>query len=143
VYHHRPKGASEGVESVTLDELLQKSDVVTLHCPLTPETKGIINAERLKLMKRDAFLVNTSRGPLIVEEDLARSLQNEEIGGAGLDVLTVEPPHENNPLFKAPNCYITPHIAWATRAARERLMKVTVENVRAFLAGKPQNVVNG
>jgi glycerate dehydrogenase len=79
---------------------------------------------------------------LIVEEDLANALQQELIGGAGLDVLTVEPPHENNPLFKAPNCYITPHIAWATRAARERLMKVSVENVRAFLGGKPQNVVN-
>jgi glycerate dehydrogenase len=142
VFHHRAKELEKGIESVGLEELLGRSDVVSLHCPLTPETKGIINRERLKLMKKEAFLLNTSRGPLIVEEDLANALQQELIGGAGLDVLTVEPPHENNPLFKAPNCYITPHIAWATRAARERLMKVSAENVRACLEGKPQNVVN-
>jgi glycerate dehydrogenase len=143
VYHYLPKALPEAIENVGLEELLRRSDVISLHCPLTPETRGIINSERLKLMKKEAFLVNTSRGPLIVEEDLALALQNEQIGGAGLDVLTVEPPHENNPLFKAPNCYITPHIAWAARAARMRLLKATVENVRAFVAGKPQNVVSG
>lgn len=127
---------------IGLEELLSASDVVSLHCPLTPETKGMINRERLGMMKRSAFLLNTSRGPLMVEEDLADALQAERIAGAGLDVLAVEPPLEMNPLLKAPNCLITPHIAWATREARSRLMKMAVENLGAFIAGKPQNVVS-
>jgi glycerate dehydrogenase len=138
----RMKETSPEFEQVSLEELLRNSDVVSLHCPLTQETRGLMNQARLGLMKKSAFLLNTSRGPLVVEEDLARALQNEQIAGAGLDVLSVEPPPENHPLFKAPNCFITPHIAWATRAARQRLMNVTLANVRAFIEGHPQNVVN-
>jgi glycerate dehydrogenase len=102
----------------------------------------LINAERISLMKRSAFLLNTSRGPLIVEQDLADALQAERIAGAGLDVLSVEPPAKDNPLFRAPNCYITPHQAWATRAARRRLLNTLVANLKAFATGTPQNVVS-
>jgi glycerate dehydrogenase len=130
------------VRFLSLDELLAQSDVVSLHCPLTPETRGLINRERLDLMKRSAFLLNTSRGPLIVEQDLADALQQERIAGAGLDVLAVEPPVHSNPLLKAPNCLVTPHISWATREARQRLMNMTVENLKGWLAGKAQNVVS-
>jgi len=132
----------ETVRAVSLETLLRESDVVSLHCPLTPQTQGLINRERLALMKPGAFLLNTSRGPLIVEEDLAEALRAGRLGGAGLDVLAVEPPRPDNPLFSAPNCYITPHQAWATQAARQRLMNVSVANLRQFLAGHPQNVVN-
>lgn len=125
-----------------LDELLSQSDVVSLHCPLFPETKGIMNRNNLKKMKSSAFLINTSRGPLIVEEDLAEALNQGVIAGAALDVLAVEPPRNDNPLFKAKNCIITPHISWATREARLRLMKIAVSNLREFLAGNPVNVVN-
>ncbi|AGC67349.1 glycerate dehydrogenase HprA [Thermoclostridium stercorarium subsp. stercorarium DSM 8532] len=125
-----------------LDELLAESDVVSLHCPLTPETKGIVNIETLRKMKKSAFLINTGRGPLVVEEDLAYALNNDIIAGAGLDVLSVEPPKADNPLFRAKNCVITPHIAWATKEARLRLMHTAVENVKAFLKGEPVNVVN-
>ena len=131
-----------GVTFTGLDELLRQSDVVSLHCPLTPETKELINASRLALMKPSAFLLNTSRGALVAEADLARALASGGLAGAGLDVLSVEPPPGRNPLFTAPNCYITPHVAWATRAARQRLMDVTVENLRSFLAGEAKNVVN-
>ena len=123
-------------------ELLEQSDVVSIHCPLFPETKGLINKESLKLMKKSAFILNTSRGPIIVDEDLADALNNEVIAGAGIDVLSVEPPPAGNPLFSAKNCIITPHIAWATREARARLMHITVTNLTAFLEGKPVNVVN-
>jgi glycerate dehydrogenase len=123
-------------------ELLQQSDVVSIHCPLFPETKGLINKESLKLMKKTAFILNTSRGPIIVDEDLADALNNDVIAGAGIDVLSVEPPPAGNPLFHAKNCIITPHIAWATREARARLMHITVTNLTAFLEGKPVNVVN-
>ncbi|MBS0632523.1 MAG: D-2-hydroxyacid dehydrogenase [Verrucomicrobia bacterium] len=129
-------------ENVSLDDLLCRSDIVSLHCPLTADNQGLINAARLALMKPTAFLINTSRGPLIVEADLARALAEKRIAGAALDVLSAEPPTANNPLLAAPNCVITPHLAWATRAARQRLMTVAVANVRAFLAGTPQNVVN-
>jgi glycerate dehydrogenase len=125
-----------------IPELLEQSDVVSIHCPLTPETKGMINRESLQLMKRSAFLINTSRGPIMVDEDLADALNHDVIAGAGLDVLTVEPPQLDNPLFKAKNCVITPHIAWATIEARGRLMDLTVSNLAAFLSGKPVNVVN-
>jgi len=132
----------EGVEMADLDTLLRSSDVVSLHCPLTAENKGMMNAERLATMKPTAFLINTSRGPLVVEKDLADALNNGVIAGAGLDVLDTEPPPADSPILKAKNCHITPHIAWATRAARARLMDTAVENVRAFLSGTPQNVVN-
>jgi glycerate dehydrogenase len=129
------------VEWVDLETLLRTSDVVSLHCPLTPETKHLINAKRLATMKATAFLLNTSRGPLVDEGALAEALKRGQIAGAGLDVLSEEPPPLNHPLYTAPNCFTTPHIAWATRAARARLMRVAVENVRAFIEGKPQNVV--
>lgn len=125
-----------------LTELLQQADVVSIHCPLFPETKGLLNKERLQLMKPSAFLLNTSRGPIVVEQDLADALNKGTIAGAGIDVLSVEPPSEDNPLFTAKNCLITPHIAWATKEARARLMQVTVDNLAAFAAGKPVNVVN-
>ncbi len=125
-----------------LDTLLSEADVVSLHCPLFPETQGILNAERLKRMKRSAFLINTSRGPLIVEKDLADALNNEIIAAAALDVLSVEPPSIDNPLFKAKNCVITPHIAWATREARQRLMEISVNNLTEFIKGAPVNIVN-
>jgi len=123
-------------------QLLEQSDVVSIHCPLFPETKGLINKESLQRMKRSSFLLNTSRGPIIVDEDLADALNNDVIAGAGIDVLSVEPPSKDNPLFKAKNCIITPHIAWATKEARERLMEITVNNLTAFLSGSPVNVVN-
>jgi len=123
-------------------QLLEQSDVVGIHCPLLPETKGLINKDSLKQMKRSAFLLNTSRGPIIVDDDLAEALNNDVIAGAGIDVLSVEPPPKDNPLFKAKNCIITPHIAWATKEARERLMNITVNNLTAFINGNPVNVVN-
>lgn len=125
-----------------LDELLHESDVISLHCPLFPETRGIINKVNLKKMKKTAFLINTSRGPLIADEDLAEALNNGVIAGAGLDVLSVEPPQKDNPLFSAKNCLITPHISWATKEARSRLMDIATENLEKFLAGCPVNVVN-
>lgn len=127
---------------VGLPELFAKSDVVSIHCPLTSETKGMINTASLQNMKRSAFLINTSRGPIIDEQDLADALNNGIIAGAGLDVLSVEPPNFENPLFKARNCIITPHIAWATKEARTRLMEITISNLTAFIAGKPVNVIN-
>jgi glycerate dehydrogenase len=141
--HTRTPTTGPGVEFVDLATLLRRSDVVSLHCPLTPQTEGLVNAKRLALMKPTAFLINTSRGPVVNERDLAEALSAGRIAGAGLDVLSTEPPKADNPLLAAKNCIITPHFAWATRAARERLMKTVVANVRAFLAGRPQNVVNG
>ena len=125
-----------------IPELLVQSDVVSIHCPLFPETKGLINKESLRSMKRSAFLLNTSRGPIIVDEDLADALNNDVIAGAGIDVLSAEPPSQENPLFTAKNCIITPHIAWATKEARARLLDATVSNLSAFLQGNPVNVVN-
>ena len=124
------------------DDLFRAADILSLHCPLTPETKGIVNTASLARMKPSAFLVNTSRGALIVESDLADALNRGPIAAAALDVLSVEPPPADNPLLTAKNCVITPHHAWATLAARERLMKTTADNIAAFFAGKPQNVVN-
>jgi glycerate dehydrogenase len=125
-----------------IPELLEQSDVVSIHCPLFPETKGLINKERLKHMKSTAFLINTSRGPIIVEQDLADALNKDVIAGAGIDVLSVEPPAKDNPLFRAKNCLITPHIAWATKEARARLLEIAVNNLLAFMSGNPVNVVN-
>ena len=124
-----------------LNQLLEQSDVISIHCPLFPETRGLINRERLRLMKDSAFLLNTSRGPIVVEEDLAEALNQGTIAGAALDVLSVEPPTKDNPLFSAKNCIITPHIAWATKEARTRLMTIAVNNLSAFLSNQPVNVV--
>jgi len=137
-----PTDVPPGCRLVGLDDLFRQSDVVSLHCPLTSENKRLVNEQRLGMMKEGAFLINTSRGPLVDELALARALNDERIAGAGLDVLTSEPPGKDNPLLSAKNCFITPHISWATHAARQRLLKVAVENVTAFLAGKPRNVVN-
>nr|NIP28344.1 D-2-hydroxyacid dehydrogenase [Phycisphaerae bacterium]NIP55766.1 D-2-hydroxyacid dehydrogenase [Phycisphaerae bacterium]NIS54414.1 D-2-hydroxyacid dehydrogenase [Phycisphaerae bacterium]NIU12045.1 D-2-hydroxyacid dehydrogenase [Phycisphaerae bacterium]NIU59900.1 D-2-hydroxyacid dehydrogenase [Phycisphaerae bacterium] len=117
----KPTSMSEGCQFVDLEDIFRSSDVVSLHCPLTSKTQNIINRERLELMKKTAFLINAGRGPLVDEQALAQALNNEEIAGAGLDVLSSEPPAKDNPLLKAKNCFITPHIAWATRSARQRL----------------------
>lgn len=143
--HRRTPGRdldNDAVTMVDLPTLLRESDVVSLHCPLTPETQGLIQAKTIGLMKPTAFLINTSRGPLVNEADLAAALEQGHIAGAGLDVLSVEPPPASNPLLTARNCIITPHIAWATRNARRRLIDVTAANLRAFVAGRPQHVVN-
>jgi glycerate dehydrogenase len=126
---------------VSLDELLAKSDVISLHCPLFPETRGIINEKTIAKMKDKAIIINNSRGPLIVEEDLAKALNDGKILAAGLDVVSSEPISGDNPLLSAKNCLITPHIAWAPKESRQKLMDVAVANLRAFLDGKPQNVV--
>ncbi len=133
--------AEEGVTFTDIDTLFRESDVLSLHCPLTPETAGLVNAARLATMKPTAYVINTARGGVIVEQDLAAALNEGRIAGAGLDVLSVEPPPADNPLLTAKNCLITPHIAWASRASRERLIAATAENIRGFLAGTPQNVV--
>lgn len=127
---------------VGLDELLEQSDVVSLHCPLTPQTQGLINTDTLAKMKASAFLLNTSRGPLVDEESLAAALDAGKLAGAGVDVLAAEPPPADSPLFAAKNCLVTPHIAWATREARARLMGTVEENLEAYIAGRPNNVVN-
>ena len=127
---------------VDIPELLEQSDVVSIHCPLFPETQGLINAANLKRMKSTAYLINTSRGPIVVDQDLTDALNNGTIAGAGIDVLSAEPPNADNPLFKAQNCIITPHIAWATKEARLRLMDMVVSNLAAFINGQPVNVVN-
>jgi glycerate dehydrogenase len=129
------------VTFVGLDDLFRRSDVVSLHCPLTDETRSMVNAQRLATMKPSAFLVNTGRGPLVDEAALAAALHAGLIAGAGLDVLVQEPPPADNPLLTAPNCVITPHLAWATRASRSRLLATAVDNVRAFMEGKVQNRV--
>jgi glycerate dehydrogenase len=131
----------EGFRWASLDELAAESDVVSLHCPLFAENKGMINRERLGRMKKNALLLNTSRGPLVVDQDLADALNEGVIAGAGLDVLSAEPPLASNPLLSARNCIVTPHIAWATREARKRLLDLAVDNVRSFLAGQTQNTV--
>jgi glycerate dehydrogenase len=125
----------------TVPGLLAEADVVSIHCPLLPETLGLINRETLSLMKPTAFLLNTSRGPIIVEQDLADALNAGRIAAAGLDVLSTEPPPADNPLFKARNCLITPHISWATKEARTRLMSATLANFTAWLSGSPIHVL--
>jgi glycerate dehydrogenase len=140
--HQSDQSQRRNFKWASIPELLEQSDVVSIHCPLFPETRGLINKESLQRMKPSAFLLNTSRGPIIVEEDLAEALNKGVIAGAGIDVLSVEPPAKDNPLFSAKNCIITPHIAWATKEARGRLMDITVQNLRAYLNGLPVNVVN-
>ncbi len=129
----------EGMKKVTLDELFAQSDVVSLHCPLTPDTKEMVNAARLRTMKPSAIFINTGRGPLVNEQDLADALNEGRIAAAGLDVLSVEPSVFGNPLFNARNCFITPHIAWATKEARTRLMDIAVNNLKSYQEG---NVIN-
>jgi glycerate dehydrogenase len=126
----------------TLEEAFTQADVLTLHCPLLPETEGLVNADRLGLMKPTAFLINTSRGRLVVAHDLAEALNSNRLAGAGLDVLWDEPPNPDNPLLEAKNCVITPHIAWATKESRARLMDIAVKNVAEFLDRVEQNVIS-
>jgi glycerate dehydrogenase len=130
------------VSLVDVETLFRTADVVTLHCPLNAQTKDLVNRKRLAKMKPSAFLINTGRGALIDEQALAEALTTGQIAGAGLDVLSEEPPPADHPLLAAPNCYITPHYAWATRSARERLMHEVVENIAAYLSGTPRNVVS-
>lgn len=127
---------------VDLDTLLAQSDFVFLHCPLFPETQGIINRDNIAKMKDGAILINNSRGQLVVEQDLYDALESGKIGAAALDVVSSEPIRADNVLLKAKNCIITPHISWATREARERIMNTTAENIRSFMAGEPKNVIN-
>ena len=126
----------------TLEQLFSQADVLSLHCPLTPDTHHLVNANRLSLMKPTAILINTGRGPLINEQDLADALNQGRIYAAGLDVLEQEPPRNGSPLIGARNCHITPHIAWATQQARKRLIQIAAENLQAFIMGKPMNCVN-
>ena len=130
------------ITMVTMEAVIRNSDIISLHCPLTDETREIINASALAQMKPNAILLNTGRGPLINEADLAEALEKGVIAGAGLDVLSTEPPAAENPLLSAPNCVITPHIAWATFEARTRLLQMATDNLKSFINGKPQNVVS-
>jgi glycerate dehydrogenase len=134
--------APVGVKYASIDELLSRADVVSLHCPQTAETTKMVNADFIGKMKKSAVLINTARGGLIDEEALANALNNDHIAGAAVDVLSTEPPAKDNPLLSAKNCTITPHMAWASKEARQRLMEIMIENTRAFLMGEPQNVVN-
>ncbi|MCC7144919.1 MAG: D-2-hydroxyacid dehydrogenase [Phycisphaeraceae bacterium] len=133
---------SRDVARWPLDDLLAQADVVSLHCPLTDQTRHLINAPRLAFMKPTAYLINTGRGPLVDEPALAAALRENRLAGAGLDVLSAEPPPADNPLLSAPRCLITPHVAWASVEARRRLLAAAADNLRAFLAGQPINVVN-
>lgn len=143
VYTSKPQDAlPEGVVKTTLDDIFRLSDIVSLHCPLTPDTHHLVNAARLSLMKPTAILINTSRGPVVDEQALADALRRGTIQAAGVDVLDHEPPSPDCPLLTAPNCFITPHIAWATREARIRLMDICRQNLAAFADGQPINVVN-
>lgn len=133
---------NDTLKYTTLDELLAESDVISLHCPLLDSTKGMINKTTIAKMKEGVIIINTSRGPLVVEEDLAQALNNGKVFGAAVDVVSVEPITRDNPLLTAKNCIITPHIAWAPKESRTRLMKIAVDNLKAFMEGKPVNVVN-
>ncbi len=145
VFAYTSKNAAdlpEGIQKTTKDGLFAISDILTLHCPLTPTTRELINKETLAKMKEGAILINTGRGPLVNEQDVADALASGHLGAYGADVMCKEPPVEDHPLFKQPNAFITPHIAWATVEARERLMEIAVHNVKAFLDGNPVHVVN-
>lgn len=143
VYNRTPKPCGDpNVQFVSLEELLKQSDFVSIHCPLTADTKHLINADRLALMKPSSFIINTSRGPIIKEVDLIAALQNGKIAGAALDVQDPEPPELTNPLFDMSNVILTPHIGWRRYESRQRLINLTAENIAAFIQGKPVNVVN-
>ncbi|MCH3917574.1 MAG: D-2-hydroxyacid dehydrogenase [Spirochaetia bacterium] len=140
--YRNPALESTTCKYVELDTLFSQSDVICLHCPLFPETKGIINKQNIAKMKDGVIIINNSRGPLVVEKDLKEALDSGKVAAAGVDVVSTEPIKKDNPLLSAKNCIITPHISWAPKASRQRLMDIAVNNVRAFLAGKPVNVVN-
>ncbi|SDN99272.1 glycerate dehydrogenase [Desulfonauticus submarinus] len=137
-----PKTAPNYVKFVSLKKLANESDFISLNCPLTPTTHHLINKNFFQQMKQSAFIINCGRGQLINEKDLKYALETKQIAGAGIDVLSQEPPPKNHPLFKCPNIHFTPHIAWATKEARQRLLNIAIENLAAFLQGKPQNIVN-
>ena len=143
-YDERPVKELEGenFRYVSLDELLSMSDVISLHCPLFPSTEGIIHKDTIAKMKDGVKIINTSRGPLIVEKDLREALDSGKVSGAAVDVVSTEPIREDNPLLGAKNMIITPHIAWAPRESRQRLMDIAVDNLKHFVDGAPQNVVN-
>ena len=136
-----PTSLPEGIRKTTLDGLLAVADIITLHCPLTPQTQHIIRRETIDKMKRGAIVINTGRGPLVNEEDVAEALWSGQLAAYGADVLSKEPPSSDNPLLNAPNAFITPHVAWATWEARKRLMSIAAGNLRAFIQGEPVNVV--
>ncbi len=138
----QPKDAPNYIKLTDLETLFRTADIVSLHCPLTDDNHRFVSTKLLSLMKKTAFLINTARGPLIDEQPLADALNSERIAGAGLDVLSTEPPSPDNPLLTAKNCFITPHIGWTAKAARQRLLDITIENINAFLTGTPKNVVN-
>jgi glycerate dehydrogenase len=140
--NRKPDDLPAGVTWGSLDDVFASADFVSLHCPLLPSTRGLVNAERIAQMKPGAFLINTSRGGLIVEADLAEALRTGRLAGAALDVLSTEPPAALNPLIGVRNCLITPHISWATREARARLLSTAVSNLKMWIDGRPQNVVN-
>lgn len=140
--HRKPEFEAEGFEYVEREELFRRSDVVVLHCPLFPETQGIINRDSIAKMKDGVMIINNSRGPLVVEQDLCDALNSGKVAGAAVDVVSTEPIKADNPLLKARNCIITPHMSWGAKEARQRIMDISVANVKAFLDGEPQNVVN-
>ncbi|MBO5934401.1 MAG: D-2-hydroxyacid dehydrogenase [Clostridia bacterium] len=130
------------IKTVSLDKMLKVSDIISMHCPLTPETEGVVNKDFISEMKDGAYFINTSRGAVVDEHALAEALNSGKLGGAGLDVLSTEPPKKDNPLLAAKNCFITPHIAWASFETRKRLVSILYNNIQAFIDGKPQNVIN-
>lgn len=140
--NHQHEAGKQVAEYVDLDELLSRSDFIFLHCPLFPETKGIVNRDNIARMKDGVILINNSRGPLVVEQDLYDALESGKVAAAAVDVVSTEPIREDNVLLKAKNCIITPHISWATKEARERIMQTTADNIRSFIEGSPVNVVN-
>ncbi len=144
VFYNRSRkdGAVENTTQVDLQSLVKVSDFISVNCPLTAENEGFVNEQLLQFAKPSAFIINTGRGPLLNDKDIANALNAGQIAGLGVDVLATEPPLENNPLLSAKNCFITPHIAWATLEARQRLMKIAVQNIKAYLDAKPENVVN-
>ncbi len=142
VFHDEFVSSDGSAEKMTLEELYAQSDVISLHCPLFPENTGMICASAIRKMKPGVIILNTARGQLINEADLAEALRSGKVGGAAVDVLSAEPARADNPLLSAPNCLVTPHIAWAPKESRQRLMNIAVDNVQAFLDGHPQNVVN-
>ena len=140
--YENPQFVKEGFEYVTREQLFRESDVIALHCPLFPSTRGLINKDTIAQMKDGVLIINNSRGQLVVEEDLREALDSGKVGGAAVDVVSTEPIKGDNPLLGAKNCIITPHMSWGAKEARERIMNITADNIAAFIDGKPQNVVN-